>query len=240
MESGLCETEASGCGPETESASALKDARALPADLKDRIAWELEEDIIFGRLQPGTRLRENVLLERFGGTRHFIRQALAHLERSGIVTLERNRGATVRTFTPDEVKQIYDVREMLQRQAALRIQLPANLELINRLKNINEEYGAFIAAGNLRGIHEKNDRFHQIFFSACGNPYLTRLVSEYMDTTLAIRAKNLADEELLQVSIDHHRLMIKYLQGTDNWILADLCVEHLRPSKQQYLDLYEN
>ena len=54
-------------------------------------------------------------------------------------------------------------------------------ELISRLKDINEEYGTCISAGNLRGIHEKNDKFHEIFFSACGNPYLCGLVSEYMD-----------------------------------------------------------
>ena len=39
---------------------------------EEQVARELEEDIIFGRLQPGVRLREDALLERFGSTRHFI------------------------------------------------------------------------------------------------------------------------------------------------------------------------
>ena len=63
----------------------------------------LEEDIIFGRLPPGTRLVEDNLLARFAVTRHFIRQALAQLERTGIVVRERNKGATVRSLTPVEV-----------------------------------------------------------------------------------------------------------------------------------------
>jgi hypothetical protein len=31
--------------------------------------------------------------------------------------------------------------------------------------------------------------------------------------------------------------MIKHLQGSDNWVLAELCVEHVRPSKEQYLEM---
>jgi len=205
--------------------------------LEKQVARELEEDIIFGRLQPGTRLREDALLERFGGTRHFIRQALTRLERAGIVTHERNRGAKVRSFTSAEVRQVYDVRELLQRQAALNIPLPAPPSVVSKLQEINEKYRECIAIGNLRGIHENNDLFHEVFYAACGNSYLTDLVCDYMDITLTIRAKNLADSGLLQVSIAHHDLMIKYLQGSDNWVLAELCVEHIRPSKEQYLEM---
>ena len=89
------------------------------------IAKALEEDIIFGRLAPGTRLTEDTLLARFAVTRHFARQALVQLEAMGIVERERNRGATVRSLTPKQVQEIYAVRELLQRQAALWIPLPA-------------------------------------------------------------------------------------------------------------------
>ena len=202
---------------------------------EERIAQELEEDIIFGRLQPGERLREDALLERFGGTRHFIRRALARLGQTGIVVIERNRGASVRRFSPSEVLQVYEVREMLLRQAALRIPLPVAPEVADRLTEINDGYGRCIAAGNLRGVHELNDLFHEELFSACPNMYLRKLVRDYMDLTLAIRATNLANPDLLKVSIEHHRLMIRYLKETDSWLLAELCVDHVRPSKEQYL-----
>ena len=66
----------------------------------------LEEDIIFGRLAPGTRLVEDALLARFPVSRHIIRQALYQLEKLGIVTRERNKGAMVRQLSPEEVRQI--------------------------------------------------------------------------------------------------------------------------------------
>src|SRR5947199_198038 len=83
----------------------------------------LEEDIIFGRFAPGSRLVEDTLMSRYGASRHFVRQGLFQLERQGIVLREKNIGATVRFYSADEVRQIYEVREMLTRQAELMIEL---------------------------------------------------------------------------------------------------------------------
>ena len=96
----------------------------------------LEEDIIFGRFAPGSRLVEDTLMARYGASRHFVRQALFQLERHGIVLREKNIGATVRFYSAEEVRQIYDVREMLTRQAALMIALPAPASLIDGARRI--------------------------------------------------------------------------------------------------------
>ncbi len=195
----------------------------------------MEEDIIFGRLAPGTRLVEDALLARFPVSRHMIRQALLQLERLGIVTRERNRGAMVRKLTPEEVVQIYEVRELLQRQAALTIPLPAPAALIDRLRELHEDYCRQADRHHLRGVHEANDRFHLTLFAACGNDHLVASIEQYMRLSLPVRAKTLADASRLSVSREHHRLMIEMMQGVDNWVLAQLCVDHLQPSKLDYL-----
>jgi len=201
------------------------------AEIKRRI----EEDIIFGRLAPGTRLIEDMLMARYHASRHYVRQALVDLERSGIVRRERNVGATVRTYSPDEVRQIYEVREMLSRQAALNIPLPAPQALIDRLEAIQADYAKHALAGDLRGVHETNDAFHLALFSGCGNPYLVQTLQEYMSLTLPIRAKNLADREGLTLSIQQHAVMIDLMRGTDSWALSQLCVDHMQYSKLDYL-----
>lgn len=200
------------------------------------IARALEEDIIFGRLAPGTRLTEDMLLSRFNVTRHFARQALVQLESMGIVTRERNKGATVRSLTPRQVQEIYAVRELLQRQAALWIPLPAPQSLIDRLLVIHEEHGRCVEDGYLRGVHEANDRFHLTLFGACGNSQLVDSIELYMRLSLPVRANSMANANSLKISHEHHRLMIEMLKGTDNWVLAQLCVDHLQPSKRRYLN----
>jgi DNA-binding GntR family transcriptional regulator len=199
------------------------------------IVRALEEDIIFGRLPPGTRLTEDSLLARFDVTRHFVRQALVQLELLGVVVRERNKGASVRSLTPSEVREIYDVRELVQRQAALWIPLPAPDSLVDRLHEIHEEHGRHITAGYLRGVHETNDRFHLTLFGACGNQYLVQTIELYMRLSLPVRANSMADGDLLAVSHEHHRMMIEMLKGRDNWVLAQLCADHVQPSKRRYL-----
>lgn len=202
-----------------------------------RIVRALEEDIIFGRLAPGTRLTEDSLLSRFPVTRHFVRQALVQLEQMGIVVRERNKGATVRTLTPNEVQQIYAVRELVQRQAALLIPLPAPQSLIDELLKIHEEHGRHIENGYLRGVHEANDRFHLKLFGACGNKYLVQTIELYMRYSLPVRANSMSDRAALDIAHSQHKLMIDMLSGRDNWVLAQLCVDHLQPSKRRYLGL---
>ncbi len=206
-----------------------------PEDVK--IVRALEEDIIFGRLAPGSRLTEDKLLSRFPVTRHFVRQALVQLEQMGVVVRERNKGATVRSLTPSEVEQIYAVRELVQRQAALMIPLPAPQGLIDQLLEIHKEHGEHIEAGYLRGVHETNDRFHLTLFGACGNKYLVQAIELYMRYSLPVRANSMADRAALDISHSQHRLMIEMLSGRDNWVLAQLCVDHLQPSKKRYIGL---
>jgi DNA-binding GntR family transcriptional regulator len=217
----------------TETASA--GSATLRRDDPEEVVARLEEDIIFGRFAPGARLTEDALMSRYGTSRHFARQALVEMERRGIVRREKNVGATVRFFSAEEIRQIYEVREMLTRQAALMIPLPARQGLIDELSALQRQYCAKADLRDLRGIHEANDAFHVALFSACGNPYLVRALQDYMNLTLPMRAKNLADREGLAQSRRQHELMIELLKGRDSWALAQLCVDHMQFSKADYL-----
>jgi DNA-binding GntR family transcriptional regulator len=204
-------------------------------DDPDDVVARLEEDIIFGRLAPGARLTEDALMSCYGTSRHFVRQALVDAERRGIVRREKNVGATVRFYSAEEVRQIYEVREMLTRQAALMIPLPAPQNLIDELSELQRQYCTKADAQDLRGIHETNDAFHVALFAACRNPYLVRSLQDYMNLTLPMRAKNLADPEGLAQSRRQHDMMIELLKGRDSWALAQLCVDHMQFSKSDYL-----
>jgi DNA-binding GntR family transcriptional regulator len=206
--------------------------------LSEKIMTELEEDIVFGRLKPGQKLPEEELSERFAASRHQVREALARLQHVGIVIKERNKGVTVRSFSAEEVHQIYEVREMLQRQAVLMISLPVPRAKIEPLRAIHADYEAAIARGDYRGIHETNDHFHTEFFRLCGNEFLWRMVMQYMDLSYTIRA-NAFNPEHLAVARHEHSVMISLLGSRESWALSQLCVDHIQYSKDQYLALLE-
>jgi len=207
--------------------------------LELEIARALEDDIIYGRLSPGERLREENIAQRLSASRHHVRSALMQLENAGIIVRERNKGARVQAYSAEEVHQLYDVREMLTRQAALRIKLPVAQHLLAGVEAAQVRYEAALTGAHLPAIHEANDLFHSEFFGLCGNPYLVDLLKRLMDRAYVIRAANLADPSRLPKSCAEHRNIIALLAGTDSWALSELCVAHLLPSKVAYLEKLE-
>jgi DNA-binding GntR family transcriptional regulator len=195
----------------------------------------LEFDILFGRLKPRERLVEDALMARFDVKRHVIRRALDELERIGVVVRARHRGATVRDFTAQEVEEVYELRELLQRRAAERMPLPGGADHVAALKEIQSRHDAAVAAGDLRTVDHVNDVFHEAFFSLCGNRQLAEAIAHYMQLTRAMRVYPMADPVSLAKLRDEHWAMIKALEEGDRAALVGLVVQHLQPSKAAYL-----
>ena len=108
------------------------------------VADALEEEIVLGWLLPRERLIEEDIAARLDVKRHVVREALAELERVGLVERVPNKGAAVRLLEPQEVRQIYSVREALETLAAEQIPLPAGSEIVSRRKRIQGRHAAAV------------------------------------------------------------------------------------------------
>ncbi len=201
------------------------------------IVAALEEDILFGRLRTRERLIEDELIERFGATRHVVRQVLVELERKGMVVRERGRSAVVRDFSRDEVEQICAVREMLHANAAALIPLPASPLLLRKLEQLHEAHSKQVEAGDPSGIHRVNNAFHETLFEACGNPFLLQSIRDYAQMSLGFRCHVMVNPFLARRARDEHLAMIAALRKGDRARLVRLCVEHTRPSKRVYMSM---
>lgn len=202
------------------------------------VVEQLEEDIVFGRLRPRERLVEEELVERFGVKRHIIRQALLELERVGIVVRLRGKGARVCEFTPQEVAQLYSIRELLEVKAASMIPLPAEKDLIRELTAIHRSHAKAVEVGDLKTIYRANIRFHQVLFAACGNPYLAEAINLFAMKSNVIRFYVGRDPRMFAGSRDQHERMIEALKAGSREDLIELCVNHLQPSPKAYIEAY--
>ena len=90
--------------------SRLRRATTTP----DLIADTLRDEILHGSFAPGQPLRQEELAERFGVSRLPVRDALLRLEAQGLVHVYPNRGAFVISLSPDEVREIYEMRILLE------------------------------------------------------------------------------------------------------------------------------
>ena len=85
-----------------------------------RAAEEIREAILNGNLPPGSRVRQEELAARLGVSREPIRQALAVLEREGLVNTV-NRGAIVAPFDIKMIEEIYEFRQAVESSVAGKV-----------------------------------------------------------------------------------------------------------------------
>lgn len=83
----------------------------------DALVAVLGRQILDGDLQPGARLVERELVERYDVARHTLRAALRQLQADGLVRIEPNRGARVARLEPHELADLFDLRLALEREA---------------------------------------------------------------------------------------------------------------------------
>lgn len=136
----------------------------------EAIAAELRRELMAGILRPGAYLPQVELAERFGVSRIPIRDALRILAGEGLLEMEANRGARAISLTPSQVREIYDLRMLLEcdclRRAATNI-TPAALQEIARvrLKSDLDAAGPDWAAGDWafhRAIYQLAGRSRQL------------------------------------------------------------------------------
>jgi len=84
----------------------------------DALTETLRRRILGGDLQPGTPLREEALSSEYDVARHSLRSALRTLQGEGIVEIEPNRGARVKTLSPEDVRGLSELRMALEVEAA--------------------------------------------------------------------------------------------------------------------------
>ena len=101
-----------GCSNEAIGSAATRAAAIYRA---------LRHAIIEQALEPGAKLPEDAIGERFGVSRTLVRHALGQLAAEGLVELRRNRGAAVARPSWDEARDIFDVRRGLERLVVLRL-----------------------------------------------------------------------------------------------------------------------
>lgn len=88
-------------------------AARLTQSLAEQIAAQLSERIVTGAYAPGQRIMEQAIAAEFAVSRGPVREALRLLEKDGLVTILARRGAQVTNLSVAEVKEIFDIRAVL-------------------------------------------------------------------------------------------------------------------------------
>ena len=140
----------------------------------DAIFRVLRGEILAGVHPPGTALREVTVSERFGVSRTPVREALSRLQHERL--LERAvRGLQVPQIDPQEVIQIYDLRVMLEEEAAGQAALNRGAADLMRLEALLERDRAVVDPDDTTRV-TNNLEFHTSVWASTRNPILMDLL----------------------------------------------------------------
>ena len=84
----------------------------------EEIVAQLSDAVHEHRLKPGVKLREDEVSEVFGVSRTIVRQALRNMAFGGLLTIEKNRGASVSKPTMKEAHEVFQARALLEPSTA--------------------------------------------------------------------------------------------------------------------------
>lgn len=146
------------------------DRRPLHHELVDR----LRDMIIEGRLEPGQKISEKALCERFGVSRTPLREAVKILATEGFVELTPHRGAKVVRLTLKDFEEALPIMGALDAVAGELACQNATDEEIAELEALTERMTERFEARDLGGYYKLNSRIHQLIMTMARNPTLTR------------------------------------------------------------------
>jgi DNA-binding GntR family transcriptional regulator len=142
---------------------------------------QLRDAIIDRRLAPGTKLNEAEVGELFSVSRTVVRSALQMLSFEGLVRTERNRGAFVANPSPEEARQVFDSRRLIEPAVAMaaaeRITAADVAKLRTQLHTESQllvERGAHMRRAEIRASGD----FHLVLAEIAGNGILQRFMEE--------------------------------------------------------------
>lgn len=183
----------------------------VPASLTERAAAALRRDILSTRLAPGEVISEAMAAERLELGKAPIRAALARLAEEGLVASVPRRGWVVSLVTIRDIHEVFDLRLMLEPEAARRAAGRVDAEMLHRLDAVCAEgYRCGDAESALRFLHA-NKAFHVAVAELSGNARLSRQVDRLLDESTRMLVMGLSRRDRTGEMAHEHRALIEAL-----------------------------
>lgn len=145
--------------------------------LRDYAYRSVRARILSAGLKPGERLVERDLAAELGVSRIPLREALRMLASEGLVVLVPGKGALVAPFGPQDVTDLFDVREVLESLAARLAAERATETTLKPLSDSLLEARAATEADDPQRIAAANAAFHAEVVALAGNPLLAAIMA---------------------------------------------------------------
>jgi len=215
--------------------SFLAPIAAPPASLTIRALQALRRDIVLTRLAPGETLSEAATADRLRLGKAPIRAALARLAEEGLVQAVPRRGWVVSLVTVRDIHEVFDLRLLLEPEAARRAAGRIDTTALGRLD-------AVCAAGyrpgdpdSALGFLDANRAFHVAVAELSGNARLARQIGRLLDESTRMLVLGLSRRDRSGEMAHEHRALTEALAAGDPVAAAAIMQEQVAASRAMVL-----
>ncbi|EAJ5194607.1 GntR family transcriptional regulator [Campylobacter jejuni] len=199
----------------------------------DRIYDFIIKSIKDGKLKPNDRVKEQDLVEQTGLSRTPIREALGLLQNDGILVQDGKNGLIVAGLDLISITKLYEIRELLEGEAAKLAALHASMAEIEILVNILKVQKNIKELNELRA---SNILFHQTLYRCSGNHYLFKIMENLDRSLLLLGDSTLAKENRPKEAYEEHLAVVNAIKEKNALEAERLAKFHIQQAYKIRLD----
>lgn len=201
--------------------------------LRGRVFHKLREDILSGKYEEHTELKEVTIGEEMGVSRTPVREAFRQLELEGLIQIIPNKGAYVTGITEKDVKDIYMIRTLLEGLCARWATEHISHEQMEEMEE-NVYLAKFHAEkGHLEQLAALDNRFHELLYEACSSKMLEYQLKNFHEYVYRVRKKTLATVTRGSASNKEHEMIMEAIRSKNADLAEELARNHM-------VNAYEN
>jgi DNA-binding GntR family transcriptional regulator len=211
----------------------MNELGAEPELVRASVFRQLRREILSCELRPGTRLQERELVERLGVSKSPIRDALLKLEEQSLVEVMPRKGYRVRPISISDARELYEMRQILERECVLRLAETAPDPVVAEL----DRFRAMDGPVELTTWIDYNRRFHIFFADHCGNARLARAARDVIEQFDRLTHVSVTSTDAVPLTefIAQHGAIIDAVQRRDKRVAATLMRDHVEGSRRRVL-----
>jgi DNA-binding GntR family transcriptional regulator len=169
----FCANAAQSAGDRTDGNASLRSVEFEGATQADRLAEAIAESVLTGEFQPGIRLDETMLAERYGVSRTPVREALRQLASTGLIDVKPRRGATVTSVTPAQLETLFAAMAEIEATCARLAAMSMTPIERRRLQGLQETMEDIVLHDDRDSYAAANIGFHTQIYHGAHNAILS-------------------------------------------------------------------
>lgn len=210
------------------------------AKIATTVYEQIRTAILTGELSNSERLVEEDLAVSMGISRTPVREALRRLAAEGLVDVSPNRGARVAEWDVHDLREIFDLRSILESHACELATPRASAAEIEFLENVCSEMEELAqtelsSETRLPALAARNRIFHGKIIEMSNSTRLGLLIETLIHVPIVMQTYKVYSPEALQRSLHHHREIVNAMKAGDEVWASSVMRAHVLAAREEIL-----